>query len=785
MIEQPGLDFFTVGGTLLPDAPSYVMRPTDDELFHRILNGELCYVLTPRQMGKSSLMVRTAQRLQNEGIRSAIVDLTVTGTGESEDQWYKGILTQVKSRLRINIDLVHWWEQRKDIPNVQKFVGFFEEVLTEVKEHVVIFIDEIDTTLKLDFRDDFFAGIRAIFNARSRNPDLKRLTFVLLGVASPSDLIKNPEMTPFNIGQEVLLKPFNRENASMLETGLEVLYPGSGKKILDRIFHWTNGHPYLTQKLCQSVVEARLDNYDDQEIDLLVENLFTSAEASRETNLQFVRDNVLNYPKRRVILSLYKKLLRGIEVRDNKNSLPQNHLKLSGLARAETGKLVVSNKIYSKVFNLSWANKHTELNWPVITTSILGVIVVALLSILYYDGKVLPDRAGSDITMVTAYQDNRGIEALADLFQLDPIISSDEYSYKAKDTFFNTFRWEEQKALVEITYEEKQKTQSEKFGIVVAGLYTSLADIDNSGQTTELLDLMYKSLKEMGMQNEGIYQEIGYWLGAKKDASENRFDDALAKYSSAIGLSPQNPATLFERARIYALRGDYENALKDYEQVIAIASKSIEPVETPEVSISQTPPALTPFLTLTPAQSFIFTPNETASLSPISTVTPLATPTSTTDRSPIQPKFLTRGQVISAVKTDLDKNNVLSSFYSHAKLEDYSSLATNVPTLEPPINAVVDYLIALVAKDVEGLTRLVCGDWEDDALLELDSFQAVTTRLEGLSCEQTGTDGDIALVLCHGAIIAIYNDENQALDLSLRTYQVIQEGGDWLVCGTR
>ncbi len=102
-----------------------------------------------------------------------------------------------------------------------------------------------------------------------------------------------------------------------------------------------------------------------------------------------------------------------------------------------------------------------------------------------------------------------------------------------------------------------------------------------------------------------------------------------------------------------------------------------------------------------------------------------------------------------------------------------------------PVNAVENYLNALVEKDENRLSTLVCGEWEDDALIELDSFQAVTTRLEGLACEQTGTDGNIALVHCNGKIIASYDTEDQEIDLSVRTYEVTQEGGDWLVCGTR
>jgi len=104
---------------------------------------------------------------------------------------------------------------------------------------------------------------------------------------------------------------------------------------------------------------------------------------------------------------------------------------------------------------------------------------------------------------------------------------------------------------------------------------------------------------------------------------------------------------------------------------------------------------------------------------------------------------------------------------------------------DAPAKAVETYLNTLVAKDDQRLPTLVCGDWEQDALLELDSFQAVDARLENAVCQQTGTDGSTSLVKCTGSIVLTYNGEDQNLDLSTRTYQVVQEGGDWLVCGTR
>lgn len=107
------------------------------------------------------------------------------------------------------------------------------------------------------------------------------------------------------------------------------------------------------------------------------------------------------------------------------------------------------------------------------------------------------------------------------------------------------------------------------------------------------------------------------------------------------------------------------------------------------------------------------------------------------------------------------------------------------PNTDAPAQAVENYLNALVNKESDKLPTLVCGEWEEDALIELDSFQAVTASLENVACSQTGTDGDTSLVLCTGNIVASYNDEDQRLDLSVRTYQVVQQGADWLVCGTR
>ena len=100
-------------------------------------------------------------------------------------------------------------------------------------------------------------------------------------------------------------------------------------------------------------------------------------------------------------------------------------------------------------------------------------------------------------------------------------------------------------------------------------------------------------------------------------------------------------------------------------------------------------------------------------------------------------------------------------------------------------SAVESYYTALVAKDEARLASLACADWEEDALLELDSLAAVTVTLQDIACQVSGQEGAFSQVTCRGALVANYNGEELEISLSDRVYQVIEEGGDWRMCGYR
>ncbi len=250
MAEQT---IYTVGGTVQAGGGVYIPRQADDTLLELCRSRTFAYVLTPRQMGKSSLMVQTAEQLQREGVCTALIDLQPIDVEVTPEEWYLGLLTELEDQLDLDVDLLDWWEERAHLGLAQRMTRFFSEVaLREIEAPIVVFIDEIDTTLSLDFTDDFFIAIRYFYTAQAQNPDFKRLSFVLIGVATPADLIRDPQRTPFNVGQRVDLTDFTAAEAAPLAQGLG-LAAEEAAQLLDWVLEWTGGHPYLTQRLCQAV----------------------------------------------------------------------------------------------------------------------------------------------------------------------------------------------------------------------------------------------------------------------------------------------------------------------------------------------------------------------------------------------------------------------------------------------------------------------------------------------------------------------------------------------------
>ncbi|PCR92834.1 hypothetical protein CP336_29730 [Pseudomonas fluorescens] len=258
----------------------YVYREADQQLRQIIRDmGRPGYVLVSRQMGKTNLLLNAKRETDSESDSFAyldvsnsfndirdffrnIVDTILDGDIDNFPDIFKKIQESRKESIQLQPHKEHEFELRT--------------ILSSITGKIIICLDEIDALTKVDYSDKVFSQIRSMyFSGRTNFPDFARLTYVLSGVADPSELIKNKAISPFNIGAKIYLNDFTFQETLQF---IEQCSMDLDKEIVERIYYWTSGNPRVSWEICSELESIILSGLpaDPSTVDDLVSSLYLS-----------------------------------------------------------------------------------------------------------------------------------------------------------------------------------------------------------------------------------------------------------------------------------------------------------------------------------------------------------------------------------------------------------------------------------------------------------------------------------------------------------------------------
>lgn len=335
--------------TIVPST-LYVERDADRQIRTVIQNmTRPGYILVARQMGKTNLLLHTKDVLENERNVFTYIDFTSIFC-ETEAECYDEIiditLDTHKDIFQKEAEIIEQRRNSRPLTTQREFTRDLRLLIGAV-DKLVIILDEIDALTRMPFSDNVFSLIRSHYFQRKNYPDLGKLSYLLSGVMEPKDIIKNPDISPFNIGQEIYVKDFTRQefDSFLIKSGLAGKYD---ENFYNRIFFWTCGHPRLTWDLCQIIEERGVCTVEGIN-DLVNEYYLTTCD---KAPIDGIRKQVANDSELRdVVLQLI------YDMTDSLTADQRKKLYLGGIINFDADSVKFKNPILEKSLPIDWVKK--------------------------------------------------------------------------------------------------------------------------------------------------------------------------------------------------------------------------------------------------------------------------------------------------------------------------------------------------------------------------------------------------------------------------------------------
>ena len=328
------------GGALDVEDPWYLPRPTDETALAVIRQpGQTLTIKGPRQMGKSSLLMRTVKAGVDIGKRVALLDFQLVDdkTKANADLFFKRFVSSIAEQLELPDTVDEVWDD--GFSNPQNSTRYVERhILQPLQTACVLAIDETDSIFRADFSNDFFAMLRSWHSLRA-NPlrrGWKKLDIVLSTSTEPQFFIERPHESPFNVGVILPLEDF--EPGEVLR--LNALHPRPLEdSVIHRLYTLIGGHPYLTRKALYVLASSSPS--------CTLEELFDTAGEDRGPFGDHLRYYLLRLQRKPELITALRQV---IDKRGAGDELHIHRLEAAGLVRRERHQVVVRCDLYARYF---------------------------------------------------------------------------------------------------------------------------------------------------------------------------------------------------------------------------------------------------------------------------------------------------------------------------------------------------------------------------------------------------------------------------------------------------
>lgn len=307
-------------------------------------------MLVARQMGKTNLLIN----MKRERSADIVLYLDLSNRFDSVRAWFRHVIDSLiesyPAPFTTSSTLISEQRQSSVLEPNTEFDRHLRQLLRSTERRIIIVLDEIDSLVNAPYSDIILAQIRSMYFSRINYSEYERLTYVLSGVAEPSDLIKDKNISPFNIGEKIYLEDFSRAEFDQF---LEKAGLHGDAEVADAIFSWASGNPRMTWDICSELEDRLLKGElaTKETINEIVEKLYLrNYDRAPVDHIRTLVESDLQI--RDAIISIH---YGKVDYLDDKI---KSRLYLSGITRTTSeGGVEIKNRIIDEALSERWLSQ--------------------------------------------------------------------------------------------------------------------------------------------------------------------------------------------------------------------------------------------------------------------------------------------------------------------------------------------------------------------------------------------------------------------------------------------